>query len=387
MASKQDMNTMREEAMNSFRRRDKANRDLVEEVNAMIHRFREEHREMAARLASNAERLHASLSVDEQDRMKDYSAMMGNIQKELHAVRDTVSSYRTEAASMMQGFAGDRSAMSTELHAMLDDATASRMDSEQIRLGEFGEMMAGIREYNKSLQMDVVDIFASTNAMLERFAGEHEQMAEELKDGLEKTRHEGSEYTKELLAGIRKRMLEISNENLEAAEAVRKGLAGSEAVRMDEYNSLFSRISSEVEALRQSTSAMLKRFSEERAADSAGWPELEGVAVSPQEEVAAVAEVFQDAAPLQEPAPVAEPEAAVNEEPEVQEEAVVAQVAGDSLEERVLAYINSSTEGVRVSDMEKPLGETRMKIGVAARNLLDEGKVSKVENFYHPLGH
>ncbi|MWV55248.1 hypothetical protein [Chlorobium phaeovibrioides] len=375
------MNTMREEAMNSFRRRDKANRDLVKEVNAMIHRFREEHREMAARLASNAERLHASLSVDEQDRMKDYSAMMGNIQKELHAVRDTVSSYRTEAAAMMQDFAGDRSAMSTELHAMLDDATASRMDSEQIRLGEFGEMMAGIREYNKSLQMEVVDIFASTNAMLERFAGEHEQMAEELKNGLEKTRHEGSEYTKELLAGIRKRMLEISNENLEAAEAVRKGLAGSEAVRMDEYNSLFSRISSEVETLRQSTSAMLKRFSEERAADSAGWPELEVVAVSPQEEVDAAVEEFQDAAPQQEPAGV------VNEEPEAEPEAEAASVTGDSLEERVLAYINSSTEGVRVSDMEKPLGETRMKIGVAARNLLDEGKVSKVENFYHPLGH
>lgn len=372
---------MGEETMNSFRRRDKANRDLVKEVNAMIHRFREEHREMAARLASNAERLHASLSVDEQDRMKDYSAMMGNIQKELHAVRDTVSSYRTEAAAMMQGFAGDRSAMSTELHAMLDDATASRMDSEQIRLGEFGEMMAGIREYNKSLQMEVVDIFASTNAMLERFAGEHEQMAEELKNGLEKTRHEGSEYTKELLAGIRKRMLEISNENLEAAEAVRKGLAGSEAVRMDEYNSLFSRISSEVETLRQSTSAMLKRFSEERAADSAGWPELEVVAVSPQEEVDAAVEEFQDAAPQQEPAEV------VNEEPEAEPEAEAASVTGDSLEERVLAYINSSTEGVRVSDMEKPLGETRMKIGVAARNLLDEGKVSKVENFYHPLGH
>lgn len=381
MASKQEMNTMREEAMNSFRRRDKANRDLVKEVNAMIYRFREEHREMAARLASNAERLHASLSVDEQDRMKDYSAMMGNIQNELHAVRDTVSSYRTEAASMMQGFAGDRSAMSTELHAMLDDATASRMDSEQIRLGEFGEMMAGIREYNKSLQMEVVDIFASTNAMLERFAGEHEQMAEELKNGLEKTRHEGSEYTKELLAGIRQRMLEISNENLEAAEAVRKGLAGSEAVRMDEYNSLFSRISSEVETLRQSTSAMLKRFSEERAADSAGWPELEVVAVSPQEEVDAAVEEFQDAAPQQEPAGV------VNEEPEAEPEAEAASVTGDSLEERVLAYINSSTEGVRVSDMEKPLGETRMKIGVAARNLLDEGKVSKVENFYHPLGH
>jgi len=377
MASKQDINTMREEAMNSFRRRDKANRDLVEEVNAMIHRFREEHREMAARLASNAERLHASLSVDEQDRMKDYSAMMGNIQKELHAVRDTVSSYRNEAAAMMQGFAGDRSAMSTELHAMLDDATASRMDSEQIRLGEFGEMMAGIREYNKSLQMEVVDIFASTNAMLERFAGEHEQMAEELKNGLEKTRHEGSEYTKELLAGIRKRMLEISNENLEAAEAVRKGLAGSEAVRMDEYNSLFSRISSEVETLRQSTSAMLKRFSEERAADSAGWPELEVVAVSPQEEVDAAVEEFQDAAPQQEPTEV------VNEEPEAEPEAETASVTGDSLEERVLAYINSSTEGVRVSDMEKPLGETRMKIGVAARNLLDAGKVSKVENYLH----
>jgi hypothetical protein len=35
--------------------------------------------------------------------------------------------------------------------------------------------------------------------------------------------------------------------------------------------------------------------------------------------------------------------------------------------------------------MEKPFGETRMRIGFVSKKLLDEGKVRKIENLYYPL--
>jgi hypothetical protein len=56
-----------------------------------------------------------------------------------------------------------------------------------------------------------------------------------------------------------------------------------------------------------------------------------------------------------------------------------------TLEERVLDYINRHPNGVKVSEMEEPLGETRMKLGFTAKGLLEEGKVQKLDNFYFPL--
>lgn len=54
------------------------------------------------------------------------------------------------------------------------------------------------------------------------------------------------------------------------------------------------------------------------------------------------------------------------------------------LEARVLDYINQHQQGVRISEMETPLGETRMKLGFIAKNLLEEGKILKISNQYFP---
>jgi hypothetical protein len=35
--------------------------------------------------------------------------------------------------------------------------------------------------------------------------------------------------------------------------------------------------------------------------------------------------------------------------------------------------------------MEGPLGDTRMRIGFVTKKLLDDGMVTKVENFYYPI--
>ncbi|MDO9575859.1 MAG: helix-turn-helix domain-containing protein, partial [bacterium] len=56
-----------------------------------------------------------------------------------------------------------------------------------------------------------------------------------------------------------------------------------------------------------------------------------------------------------------------------------------SLEERVLEFINRHPKGVSVGDMEETLGVVRMRLGVIAKKLLNEGKVKKEENIYFPL--
>ncbi|HOG06034.1 MAG TPA: hypothetical protein PK978_07350 [Paludibacter sp.] len=53
-----------------------------------------------------------------------------------------------------------------------------------------------------------------------------------------------------------------------------------------------------------------------------------------------------------------------------------------SLKSRILEYINQHKEGVNISDMEKPLGENRMKIGFLTKVLLDEGKIEKRNSQY-----
>jgi hypothetical protein len=54
------------------------------------------------------------------------------------------------------------------------------------------------------------------------------------------------------------------------------------------------------------------------------------------------------------------------------------------LEARVLDYINQHQQGVRISEMEIPLGETRMKLGFIAKILLEERKIVKIDNQYFP---
>jgi len=60
-------------------------------------------------------------------------------------------------------------------------------------------------------------------------------------------------------------------------------------------------------------------------------------------------------------------------------------VAPMTLEEKVLDYINRHPMGVKVSEMEEALHETRMKIGFVAKALLEDGKVQKMDNIYFPV--
>jgi len=65
------------------------------------------------------------------------------------------------------------------------------------------------------------------------------------------------------------------------------------------------------------------------------------------------------------------------------EEAVKEEEGG--LKGRVLAFIESHPEGVRVGAMEGPLGLSRMRLGQIAKRLLNDGKVRREGPMYFPL--
>jgi predicted transcriptional regulator len=54
------------------------------------------------------------------------------------------------------------------------------------------------------------------------------------------------------------------------------------------------------------------------------------------------------------------------------------------MEEIVQRFINSQPNGVKITEMEETLRQSRLRLGYVTRKLLNEGKVVKVENKYYP---
>ena len=50
-----------------------------------------------------------------------------------------------------------------------------------------------------------------------------------------------------------------------------------------------------------------------------------------------------------------------------------------------MKFINRHPKGVKVGDMEEPLGVARIRLGVVAKKLFEEDKVRKEGNMYFPL--
>lgn len=55
------------------------------------------------------------------------------------------------------------------------------------------------------------------------------------------------------------------------------------------------------------------------------------------------------------------------------------------MEDLVKRFIDSQPNGVEITEMEKILRQSRLRLGYTARKLLNEGKVIKVENKYYPV--
>ena len=54
------------------------------------------------------------------------------------------------------------------------------------------------------------------------------------------------------------------------------------------------------------------------------------------------------------------------------------------MEEIIEKYIKSHLNGVKMTEMEESLQQSRLRLGYVASKLVQEGKIRKIENRYYP---
>ncbi|MBU1035268.1 hypothetical protein KJ974_01060, partial [bacterium] len=113
---------------------------------------------------------------------------------------------------------------------------------------------------------------------------------------------------------------------------------------------------------------LIAGFKKEREEASIAWKELLTKMSAKEKKIVSIPEALEPK----------EKEVSIPEATEIEEKEV-------SIEEKVLEFIEKHPEGVRIGDMEGPLGVMRMRLGRIAKKLLDEGKLRKEENLYFLL--
>jgi hypothetical protein len=396
-----EMKNLSEDILASFKQRIKENEELVHDVQNTLDGFRKDHQEMTDILNANAAALRKGLARGEKERLNTFKALMTSIHGTIASIRKEVVAIQASTLNMINEFATDRAQMAVELNKSFAQGRAERMHNEKNRMKEFDALMKNINDDIKSINDEVAAIFKNTNDMLDRFEKEHQDMSDELRAELSKNLAERVEYTRTMLHGFQKRLSEISKENQKMAQNLRKDLANGETERLSNYNGIMKDIhvaikgiQKEVKNIQKATAGMLGDFAQDREGAAAAWNKMQDAIaqlretgiVTPKEIVkkAEKKEVKKETpveAVKEIPAPVeAAKEISVKVEPRLEPKPIVVL----SLEDKVLAYINKHPKGVKISEMEEPLAETRMKLGFIAKALLDEGKVLKVENIYYP---
>ncbi len=396
-----DMKNLTEELLASFRQRIRENEELVNDVQITLDGFRKDHQEMAAVLNANAAALRKGLARGEKERLSTFKGLMTGIHGTIASIQKEVLAIQTSTFNMINEFTVERSQMAEELGKSFAEERAGRAQNEKTRMKEFDALMTNINADIKSINDEVSAIFLNTNEMLDRFEKEHQNMSAELRAELAQNLGERVEYTRTLLTGFQKRLSEIGRENQKMAQKLRKDLAKGETERISDFNAIMKGIHvsikdirKEVRNVQKSTGAMLDDLLQNRVEASAEWNKMKsamdhirktGVAPAPKQ---APKKAEKQEAKKEAPAAPAKaaPAEAVSAAPAQEVLAFTTfKEEPKNLEDKVLDFINKNPKGVKISEMEAPLGETRMKLGFTAKGLLDEGKVQKIDNVYFPL--
>ena len=369
-------------------------------------------------LSANALALRKGLAAGEKERLGAFTNLMSEIHQTISSIQMEVIDIQSSTNEMMMNFAEDRTEMAAELGKTFANNRTERTQNEKIRMKEFSVLMKNINSDIRNINDEVSAIFKSTNDMLTRFEIEHHDMSVELRAELSKNLTERVDYTRTLLNSFQKRLFDISKENQKMAQKLRKDLAIGETGRLKEYTAIMKGIhqsikgiQKEVKDIQKSTFGILDDLLNNRVQASASWAKMQNEmaqirqtgAVSPGKEPIAktekkkvVAKEMPVEAKVNEvtiteekdvPSPIEMPVEVITKEMEEDQPNLESKdVPPNTLEEKVLNFINEHPiKGVKISEMEGPLGETRMKLGFIAKVLLDEGKVKKIENFYFPV--
>ena len=387
-----------------FQQRLKDNADVVKEVQKTLDGFRNDHMEMAATLRANAATLRSNLAQEQKDRIAGFQQLMDGIHASITQIQNEVEGIKVATINMLKDFSVSHNEMATKLQNDLNLDSTNRQNWNTGRLKNFDAMMANINQEIAQIQKEVSDVFSYTDSLLKKFSTAHNDMSAAMRADLKANLNERAEYTKNLLLQFNNKLAQMSQENQDMAKALRldlqnsrEALSQSDLQRLNNFNVVFTGIQNRVQEIQKYVNNFIDEFSTDRKQAAATWEKLaEAIANIGKASVSIDAEPIVDEPAgavniVSEPI-VDEPAGAIKAaaEPIVDEPAGVAAAAAEpqkelTLEEKVLNYLGGHKSGIKISDMEAPLGETRMRIGFITKKLLEEGKVQKVENLYYPL--
>jgi len=263
------------------------------------------------------------------------------------ALKDFVNELSNSVGNMIEGIQKGHKEMADKLKADLAKGEEERLKGEEERLKGEEERLKDFKTMMADIQKAVKEIETYVKNKLKEFSDTHADMSEELKKELAKYVNDLVNTTKKLMANNKKLMGNI--------QARQKERNAEVADLLEAFKTEREKMAANWQALTANWQALATKMAKKRGIK----PEVEvEVKVRPVEE--AVEEVVEEA----------------------KEEEVPTEI---SLEERVLEFIERHPEGVRVGDMEEPLGVTRLRLGRIAKSLLNEGKVRKEDNLYFPL--
>lgn len=407
MGMAEQMKNLSEEILSSYKQRAaefqlrlKENAELVKEVQKTLDGFRNDHMEMAATLRANAANLRSNLAQEQKDRLKSFQQLMNGIHGSISEIENEVEGIRVSTADMLKGFSNSQNEMATQLHTDLDQDKTDRRNWNSERLHEFEKMMKNINHEIDVIQKKVVGVFGYTNKLLTKFSKDHSKMSAKVKADLTANLTERVQYTQNLLNQFDKMLVEMSKENKNMAlklkldlQKSQTELSQSDAQRLKEFNLAFTSIKKRVHEIQKYVNTFLGEFSTDRKQAAETWKKLSAA-------IAKLGKLPEPPVAITKPAPVpekpekkaesvkpvipAESEPVKNIEPVTEQPKMAEPPKEHTLEEKVLQFINSHKNGVRVAEMEQPFGETRMRLGFITKKLLDEGKIQKIENSYYP---
>lgn len=271
---------------------------------------------------------------------------------------------------MLKGFNAEHEKMAVNLKADL-------AKGEEDRLKGFGALMSETQKFVSNLTKEV-------SAMIKRFEKEHKDMADKQKESLKKGEADRLKDFKDMMGNIQKgiedietyvksKLKEFSDAHVDMSEVLKKDLAKYVDDMVDATKKLMGEIQARQKERNAGVADLLEAFKTEREKMAANWQAMVATmakkrGVEPKVEAEVKVRTVK--------------EAIEEEEKEVSSEMDLEKL--EKLEKKVLKFIEKHS-GVKVGDMEEPLGVNRMTLGQIAKKLLSEGKVRKEENLYFPL--
>jgi hypothetical protein len=152
---------------------------LASETQTLMADIQKDHHKMAADLKVNAATLKKNLVNGEDVRLGDFKDMMDGINNNIDSIQKAVVTLAGETQTLMADIQKDHHKMAADLKVNASTLKKNLANGEDVRIGDFKDMMTGIESSIKTIQERRKEISTEVTGLMKVFGTEREQGAAE----------------------------------------------------------------------------------------------------------------------------------------------------------------------------------------------------------------